>query len=271
MRTRIISAVIILPVLFYILASGGIALYITLLAATLIGYFEFFRAVKMEVRSYRFLAGLHAVMSFAFYLFGDMQYWYALNILLILIMLTVYALYFPKVSLENLAFTMYAIFYILFLMMAIAFVRDHAFFGNWMVWLIFAIAFGSDSCAYFVGVRFGKRKLVPNLSPNKTVEGAIGGLFGAGLIALIYALVMYYYGPFDSGLQIGLMFFVGLLGSVVSQVGDLAGSAMKRQTGIKDFGRTIPGHGGILDRLDSILVTAAYVYLMQQLLALITL
>lgn len=266
MKTRILSAVILLPLVILIMAIGGTALYATLCLATLLGFYEFFRAVKMTEKTYAFIAGGHAILTYVFYWAGHMDYLYMLNILMILLMLVFYALKFPRVKMEDLAFTFFAIFYILFLMLSIAFVRDSGYYGHWMIWLIFVIAFGSDSSAYFVGVNFGKHKLVPNLSPNKTIEGAVGGLLGAGVIALIFGVIMYIYGPFTSGLEVGLMFVIGLVGSVVSQIGDLVGSAMKRHTGIKDFGKTIPGHGGILDRLDSILVTAAYVYVIQTLL-----
>lgn len=271
MKTRIISAVILLPMVLFVMAVGGNALYITLCVATLLGYYEFFRAVQMRERAYRFLASLHVILSYVFYWNNHMEYWYILNILMILMMLALYAFAFPRIKVTDLAYTFFAVFYILFLMMAIAFVRDSAFYGDWMVWLIFAIAFGSDTSAYFVGVNLGKRKLVPNLSPNKTVEGALGALVGTGIIAFLFGVAMYYFGPFTNWFQVSLMLPVGILGSGVAQVGDLVGSAMKRHTGIKDFGNTIPGHGGILDRLDSILVTAAFVYMMQQLLSLVTL
>ena len=266
MKTRIISAVILLPLVILVMAIGGTALYVVLCLATLLGFYEFFRAVKMTEKVYGLIASAHVILTYIFYWSGHMDYLYMLNIIMILLMLTFYALKFPKVKLEALAYTFFAIFYILFLMLSIAFVRDSAYYGDWMIWLIFAIAFGSDSSAYFVGVNFGKHKLVPNLSPNKTIEGAIGGLLGASVIGLIFGVIMYLYGPFNSGLQIALMVVVGLAGSVVSQIGDLVGSAMKRHTGIKDFGKTIPGHGGILDRLDSILLTAAYIYVIQTLL-----
>ncbi len=266
MKTRIISSIILLPLVFLVMAVGGPALYATLCLATLLGFYEFFRAVKMTEKAYIFIASAHGILTYIFYWSGHMDYLYMLNILMILLMLAFYALKFPKVKMEDLAYTFFAIFYILFLMLSIAFVRDSAYYGNWMIWLIFAIAFGSDSSAYFVGVNLGKHKLVPKLSPNKTIEGAIGGLLGAGIIALIFGIIMYVYGPFTSGLQVGFMFVIGLVGSVISQIGDLVGSAMKRHTGIKDFGKTIPGHGGILDRLDSILVTAAYIYVIQTIL-----
>lgn len=263
MKTRIISAVVLLPLVILIMAIGGNALYITLCGATLIGFHEFFKAVKMDAPLLKYLTGLHVVMTYTIYWMGDFDSMYLLNILLIITMLFVYALRFPKIKLTDLAYCFYAVFYILFLMLAIAYVRDSEFYGQWMIWLIFIIAFCSDSSAYFVGVNFGKHKLVPRLSPKKTIEGAIGGLVGGGLAAMVFGFIMYIYGPYDTWYQVGLMFVVGVIGSIVSQVGDLVGSAMKRQTNIKDFGKIIPGHGGILDRLDSILVTAAYIYLMQ--------
>lgn len=267
MKTRIISAVVLLPLVILIMAVGGAVLYVTLCVATLIGFYEFFKAVKMEEQAYIYLAGLHVVLTYAIYWNGDMAYLYLLNILLVIGMLATYALKFPKVKLTDLAYVFYAVFYILFMMLAIAFVRDSVVYGKWMIWLIFIIAFCSDSAAYFVGVNFGKHKLVPNLSPKKTIEGAVGGLFGGGIGAVIFGIVMYSYGPFEAWHQVALMFAVGVAGSVVSQIGDLVGSAMKRQTGIKDFGKIIPGHGGILDRLDSILMTAAYIYVIQIILS----
>lgn len=267
MKTRVISAIILLPLVVVVMAIGGSALYVTLCAATLIGFYEFFKAVKMEEQSYGYLIGLHAVMTYAFYWKGHMDYSYLLNILLILATLTIYALKFPKIKLTDLAYVFYAVFYIMFLLLAIAYVRDSEFYGVWMIWLIFVIAFCSDSAAYFVGVNLGKHKLVPNLSPKKTIEGAIGGLLGGGLGAGIFGVIMVMYGPFTEWYHVALLFAVGAAGSVISQIGDLVGSAMKRQTGIKDFGKIIPGHGGILDRLDSILVTAAYVYVIQTILS----
>ncbi len=263
MKTRVFSAVVLLPLVILVMVLGGAALYLTLCVATLIGMHEFFKATNMKIQFYSFLTGLYSVMTYALYWNGDMQYLYMLNISLVILVLAYYALRFPDIVITDMAYVFYSVFYILFLMLAIAYVRDSAFYGEWMIWLIFAIAFGSDSSAYFVGVNFGKHKLVPKLSPNKTIEGAFGGLVGSGLIGGGFGLFMLIYGPFSSWSQVLILCVVGVFGSLVSQVGDLVGSAMKRQTGIKDFGKIIPGHGGILDRLDSILVTAAYIYLIQ--------
>lgn len=119
--------------------------------------------------------------------------------------------------------------------------------------LLLATTWSTDTAAYFVGMNFGRRKLAPGLSPKKTVEGSLGGVAGSVLAALVVGLItprMAFYN----------YIFVGLLVGVVGQVGDLFESALKRQAGIKDSGTIIPGHGGVLDRFDSMLFTAPVVY-----------
>ncbi|HOW24005.1 MAG TPA: phosphatidate cytidylyltransferase [Sedimentibacter sp.] len=121
------------------------------------------------------------------------------------------------------------------------------------VWLVYIIAFGSDTFAYFTGKFFGKKKLCPEVSPNKTVEGAIGGIFGSTLLSLIYF----------NYLSINKYFYIIIFSistSIFSMAGDLTASKIKREYGIKDFGKLLPGHGGIMDRFDSVLFVAPAVY-----------
>jgi phosphatidate cytidylyltransferase len=129
--------------------------------------------------------------------------------------------------------------------------------GILTVWLIFVASWGSDTCAYCVGKLIGRHKLPSKLSPNKTIEGCVGGILGAALIGFLFALAFYK----DKNIwwQFAL---IGGAGSVISQIGDLAASAIKRNYNIKDYGKLIPGHGGILDRFDSILFTAPLVYIL---------
>ena len=125
--------------------------------------------------------------------------------------------------------------------------------GRYMVLLPFVVACINDAGAYFVGIRYGKHKLAPVVSPNKTYEGVLGGL-GASVIAmLIYALVLHF---LDFQVNYGLAILYAILGSGIGVFGDLCFSAIKRQTGIKDYGNLIPGHGGVLDRLDSMMTVA---------------
>ena len=139
--------------------------------------------------------------------------------------------------------------------------------GALAVWLIIISAWGSDTCAYCTGMLIGKHKLPSPLSPKKTIEGCIGGVVGAALIGFIYGMVFK-----DSITEISspqvVFAIVGAVGSIIAQFGDLCASAIKRNHEIKDYGRLIPGHGGILDRFDSIIFTAPAVYVLLLFLAL---
>ena len=135
-----------------------------------------------------------------------------------------------------------------------------------MVLIPFIVAFSSDAGAYFAGRFFGQHKLAPVISQHKTVEGAIGGMLCAVVVMLIYCAVL----QFGFGFQVKYAFAIiyGLLGSAVGVFGDLCFSVVKRQTGIKDYGNLIPGHGGVLDRFDSMMMVGP---LMEALLILIPL
>ena len=130
-------------------------------------------------------------------------------------------------------------------------------FGLWHVWFVFIAAWGSDTGAYFVGRTIGKRKLAPKLSPKKTVEGAIGGIIIAAGLLVLYGFILNSQNIFNLTTTdyIALGIF-GATGAVLGQAGDLFASSIKRRIGIKDYGKIIPGHGGVLDRFDSILFTA---------------
>ena len=130
-----------------------------------------------------------------------------------------------------------------------------------MTFLVIITASGSDMSAYFTGVNLGRHKLAPVLSPKKSVEGAIGGVLGAALLNVIFALALCAFDLLELR-YIWIFALIGAIGSVISQIGDLAASAIKRSFDIKDYGNIIPGHGGAMDRLDSILVVAPVIYLM---------
>jgi len=136
-----------------------------------------------------------------------------------------------------------------------ALVRMHSWAqGRFYILLPFVIAFLSDTGAYFAGRSFGKRKLAPIISPNKTVEGVVGGVAGAVAGVVLYCLIL----QLEFGFKVNYLCVpvYGILGSLGAVFGDLCFSAIKRQTGIKDYGNLIPGHGGILDRFDSMVIVA---------------
>ena len=130
--------------------------------------------------------------------------------------------------------------------------------GIFSVWLVFVCSWGCDTCAYCVGMLIGKHKLAPILSPKKSIEGGIGGILGAALIGVLYGLAINYWG--NAAADILEYAIIGAVGGAISQIGDLAASAIKRYHNIKDYGKLIPGHGGILDRFDSVIFTAPIIF-----------
>jgi len=137
--------------------------------------------------------------------------------------------------------------------------------GAYTVWLIFISAWGCDTCAYLVGRAIGKHKMTPVLSPKKSIEGAVGGIVGSALIGALYGTI------FKTNLTefsnpAVFCAIIGACGGFISMFGDLSASAIKRQYQIKDYGNLIPGHGGIMDRFDSIIFTAPLIYILVTLL-----
>ena len=130
--------------------------------------------------------------------------------------------------------------------------------GIFSVWLVFVCSWGCDTCAYCVGMLIGNHKLAPILSPKKSIEGGIGGILGAALIGVLYGLAINYWG--NAAADILEYAIIGAVGGAISQIGDLAASAIKRYHNIKDYGKLIPGHGGILDRFDSVIFTAPIIF-----------
>jgi len=127
---------------------------------------------------------------------------------------------------------------------------------NWVFFALFT-TFGSDTLAFFVGRALGRHRLAPQISPNKTWEGAIGGVFGAIIVSLLFTLPT----PLSLPLSYGQAVLLGLLVSIFGQLGDLAESLLKRNVGVKESGKLIPGHGGFLDRMDSVVFAGIVVYL----------
>ncbi len=260
---RIISSIIGLPLLVFFITGGSYLLWFIILIVSIMGMVEFYTAVQKKHKSIHFIGYLFAVLYFYSLTFLQ-SYYNSVYLLffspLFIISLLLFSIFnFKKVNIFDCAVTLLGFYYIPVLLSFICLVRDKSF-GEFFVWLIFICAWGCDTGAYFVGILFGKHKLAPALSPKKTIEGALGGVAFATLFAYIFGfIVSTVFSLKEVNIPLSCT-VIGLVGSVFAQFGDLAASAIKRYANIKDFGRLIPGHGGILDRFDSILLTAPGVF-----------
>lgn len=162
-----------------------------------------------------------------------------------------------KRSMKDIAITILGVLYIPFTLSFIKLILALPY-GRFYILFVFCGAFISDTCAFLVGSKIGKTKLAPDISPNKTVEGSIGGIIGVLIAFIILALV----GKFTLDINVNIFYwvFVALVAAVAGQFGDLTESAIKRYCKIKDSGKIMPGHGGVLDRFDSLMFVAPIVY-----------
>lgn len=179
-------------------------------------------------------------------------------VLLFLAEMFVYVFRFPHYTASQVMPAFFCAFYPTVLFSYVYLTRELTH-GVYLVWLIFISSWICDTCAYCTGMLFGKHKLAPVLSPKKSIEGSIGGVAGSALVGALFAWIFLVPATQDRAV-VGLVALISAIGAVISQVGDLAASAIKRNHDIKDYGKLIPGHGGIMDRFDSVLFTAPIIY-----------
>jgi len=254
-RTRLTSGIVLMAVTISLMVYGSYPLFWVVTVVSLIGLFELYRAVGME-KTLPALAGYISSIVTDILVLDDMyEYLLMWLILTLMVFMACYVISYPKYDSEQVTMLFFGLVYVT-IMLSFVFKTRFVQNGILLVWFIFIGAWGSDTCAYCVGKLIGKHKMPSKLSPNKTIEGCIGGVAGAALIGFIFALV-FYNDEHSVWWQLPL---IGAVSSVISQIGDLAASAIKRNHDIKDYGSIIPGHGGILDRFDSIIFTAPVVY-----------
>lgn len=251
MLTRIIGGLALIPLFLFIIV-GGIPLYIAEVAIVCIGLNEFYKAFKSKDINPLFIIGYIFAVYLGIKNTFNLHIEYTYVIVFILFLIGIGYLLKCKNNILDIAITFLGIFYVaIFLDFIILTINDFEF-GKIYVWLIFIISFATDTFAYFTGYLFGRHKLIPKVSPKKTVEGSIGGILGSACLCILFGYIF--------NLNLFTMAVIGSLGSIVAQCGDLFASSIKRYVGIKDYGKLIPGHGGILDRFDSVILVAPYVY-----------
>ena len=161
-----------------------------------------------------------------------------------------------KITFKDVAYTFLGIFYVVFFMMFVAFI-DGMQNGKILIWYAIIAAWGTDIFAYFIGKHFGKHKF-SKVSPKKSIEGCIAGTVGAILLMLLYTYVANTF--WGMSYSYGFIAMIGLILSLIGQIGDFAASSIKRYVDIKDYSNLIPGHGGMLDRIDSLIFLAPFAY-----------
>lgn len=255
---RLISGIVLVAIAIFVVGSGGSILFITTGIISLIGLFELYRVMKIEKTMLGAVGYLTAVSYYVMLWKDDQRYVMLMAIAALMVLMGLYVFTFPRYKTEEVTVAFFGVFYVSVMLSYLYQVRVMAD-GTYLVWLIFFSSWGCDTCAYCVGMLFGRHKLAPVLSPKKSIEGAVGGVVGAALLGLLYATFFQ-----DKMLEItnpqAACAAACAIAAVISQIGDLAASAIKRNHDIKDYGHLIPGHGGILDRFDSMLFTAPAIY-----------
>ena len=258
---RITSALLGFPLVVIILTFGNkYVVDIFLSAIAMLGMQEYFNAISKDSKPVRWI-GYISCLFIAF--IHIIEEYLQISQVLIMAIPTILLILFAQViatdmktNFKDIAYTFIGIFYVVFFMMFVAFI-DGMKNGKILIWYAIIAAWGTDIFAYVVGKHFGKHKYT-KVSPKKSIEGCVGGTLGAIILMLIYTyFVNTYFGTNYSYLYIA---GIGLILSLVGQIGDLAASTIKRYVDIKDYSNLIPGHGGMLDRIDSLIFLAPFAY-----------
>lgn len=290
MKKRVVSGIVIAVLAVGLGLCGGLPLGLVLMVCALIGYYELTRALKvhddakekcnvLEVTGLVIGALYYAALLYYSQTLGAidrsgsiltwgssdaMPFIHRANTLamvaimgLFLLNMAIYVFTFPKYHADQVISSVFAFLYAP-VMISCIYRSQFLPYGKFVYALIFFCAWICDTCAWAAGRAFGKHKMTPLLSPHKTIEGAIGGIAGGTLLCVFAAWLI---GVLVLGENVyGGFIVIGIVGSIIGMVGDLAASAIKRNHGIKDYGKVIPGHGGIMDRFDSIIFTAPVIY-----------
>ncbi len=264
MKKRVITGTVLIALVISILwINIPLIDTIFIFLLSILGIYEYNKAFKSI--GYKLVPILSYLSCFTIFLFefnlstSNIILFIKIFIPIIIILTFIYAILTKlKVNIIDVAISVLSIFYIpfLFSFLKLILMMEN---GRLFIWFVIMGAFACDTFAYLFGRKFGKNKLCPDISPKKTIEGFVAGIIGTILSYIVIYVISNYYLKID--LNIYIVLLMGVVSSIVGQFGDLAASSIKRFCKIKDFGTLMPGHGGILDRCDSILFVAPIVYI----------
>lgn len=261
---RALSAIILVIIALTVILTGGALLIVVLYMLSLIAFFELTKAVGIHLPD-KIINPLEAAAILGITLYYGSLFFIksesSMNFALILgfmAIMFVYVFSFPKFNANEVMTTFFCMIYAPVLLSFIYLTRNLKF-GIYVVWLIFISSWICDTCAYLVGMLFGRHKMAPRLSPKKSIEGAVGGVVGSAVVGALFGYYVQLY-VLSSERLVMIFAIIGALGATISQVGDLAASAIKRNHDKKDYGKLIPGHGGVMDRFDSVIFSAPMIY-----------
>ena len=261
---RLMSSVVLVILALVLLLTGDGVLALGMLILSLIAFRELTKDCGVIAEGQKNNAleavGYAGIVLYYLVVYGSENpvYWVGMLALIFLGMMFVYVFSFPRFRAEQVMTAFFCAFYAPVLFTFIFLTRNLPN-GIYMVWMIFISSWICDTCAYLTGMAIGKHKLAPVLSPKKSIEGAVGGVVGSALVGAAFGYFALERVFADQNVTWIAALICGV-GAVISQVGDLAASGIKRNHDIKDYGKLIPGHGGIMDRFDSVLFTAPIIY-----------
>ena len=257
-KTRLLSGIVLTILSVFVIVSGGYVTLFSLLAVSLIGMFELYRVFKLEKTPLAFVSYAMAVLFYASQLIAGIIDPMMLVMLFLILLMFVYVFTYPKYEAKDVMAIFFGMFYVAVMLSYVYQIRVLEN-GLYLAVLIFICSWGCDTCAYCVGVLIGKHKMAPVLSPKKSIEGAVGGVVGTALLTVLYTSAFKTQMNLDTK-GIIILAVISAVAGMISMVGDLTASAIKRNYDIKDYGTLIPGHGGIMDRFDSMMITAPIIY-----------
>ena len=256
--TRLASGTVLVILAIGVLYVGGWLTCLAMLALSIGGCFELLRVYGLQWRAMGFACYLMTILYYGVLYFEKTEFILPILVTYLLVILAIYVLQFSKYKDKDMMAAFLAFYYVSLCLSYVFRLRVMGH-GEYMVILIFICSWGNDTLAYCTGRLIGKHKMSPVLSPKKSVEGLIGGIVGAGLLGAVFGILFNnYVQPLENApLWFGIIAAVGAIPAVI---GDLAASAIKRNNDVKDYGKLIPGHGGIMDRFDSMIFTAPIIF-----------